>query len=111
MTAIRTLPNYRTPTEVHHIVAQAAINAKPARDIINKVLSPQGVQHPNNLIAIKTGVHRRLHTNVYYNLVNNIIQKAYNKASGNLLKQKQYVNQALFVLRSYVKTISDLAPF
>lgn len=51
---------------------------------------PDGVEDPLNKISLKTSVHRRIHTTLYYSLVNHLIIEAYTKANGN--KQQQYAN-------------------
>ena len=55
-------------TEIHHIVAQAAPAAAPAR----MILRANGIQinDPDNLVPLPYAVHRYTHTNAYYGYVN-----------------------------------------
>lgn len=50
-TRARSKPRYRTPREVHHIVAQKAPNASLARDILEYV--GIGLNSPQNLYPLK----------------------------------------------------------
>ena len=59
-------------TEIHHIIAQSAIKAAPAR---NHALSHGIIARtdPNNLVPLKMRFHRKLHTNLYYASINAVI--------------------------------------
>lgn len=82
----KTVPRYKTSNELHHIVAKKSVKALPARTIINKV--GIGYNSPKNLVSIKTGLHRRLHSNLYYTWVNSMIVAAYSTA-GSKKSQRQ----------------------
>ncbi len=66
---------YKDKYEEHHIVARTKTRAKPARDILNKVGIK--IENPINKIKIKKGLHKRLHRNDYFDIVNSMIQSAY----------------------------------
>ena len=83
----KTMPKYRSPREIHHIVAQQAPNVS-----LNVGL---GYNSPYNLVSLKTGLHRRLHTNEYYGWANSVIISAHNSANGNKAKQRSNVIGAL----------------
>lgn len=104
----RTKTRYRTPSEVHHVVAKAAPNAKYARNVLNKVNI--GYNSNYNLIRIKTGLHRRLHTNMYYGFANSVVISAYNKGT-NYTKRRQKVIQALNTLKGMIIAMDKVAPF
>ena len=60
----RTVPSYKRYEEDHHIVAQKAKTAEPARRILEKV----GIDYYNdevNHVILKTGLYRRLHSKLY----------------------------------------------
>ena len=100
---------YKQDREIHHLVARKAKNATLAAEILNQVL-PGGVENPINKISIKTGLHRRLHTNLYYAIANQIIISAYN-LSDDPAQQQQYVVIALGVLRGIVASLDIRAPY
>ena len=90
--------NYNSEREDHHIVAENATKAAPARAILEEVL-PGGVENPINHIYIKTGLHRRIHRNIYYeDIVNTTIVVAYQTAGGNQAQATANVSTALIML-------------
>lgn len=105
----RTMPKYRSPREVHHIVAQQAPNAGLARNILNNV--GIGYNSPYNLVSLKTGLHRRLHTNQYYGWANSVIISAYNSANGNRARQSSNVIGALNTIRGYLLAMDATSPY
>ena len=102
-------PNYKSFREVHHIVAKNACRAEPARKILIITLK-NGVNSSLNLVSLKTVMHRRLHTNKYYDFVNSIITNAYNSAKGNKTKQYNNVVSALNILKGYLLSIDSVLP-
>lgn len=106
---IETKPNYKSPKEVYHLAAKKAPNAAQARDILHK--AGIGVDSSWNLVPIKTGLHRRLHTNEYYALANGIIIAAYHSAKGNRSKEISYVKEALLTVRGIVLMLESVSPF
>ncbi len=105
----KSIPKYRSPREVHHIVAQKASNASYARNILKKV--GIGYNSSYNLVSIKTGLHRRLHTNEYYGWANSVVISAYNSAKGNKAKQRSNVIGALNTIRAYVLLMDASSPY
>lgn len=106
---VKTKPRYRSPREVHHIVAKAAKNANGARTALKNV----GIKYQTdyrNLVSIKTGLHRRLHTNRYYEFTNSVVISAYNKGK-NQGQRYQKVVQALSTLKGFILTMDKVAPF
>ena len=100
---------YRTPEEVHHLVAKEAWNARPAAAILNETL-PDGVENPLNKISIKTGLHRRLHTKIYYGIANAIVIGAYHAGDDPESKQ-QNVAIALTALWVIVYQLNSMSPY
>jgi hypothetical protein len=107
--SIKTVPTYRSSRETHHIVAKMAHNAQQAKNILAKV--GIGINSSLNLVSLKTGLHRRLHTNAYYGWANSVIISAYNSANGNRSKQYANVVSALGVIRSFLLSMDAVAPF
>jgi len=106
---VGTQPNYRSQGEWHHLVAQAAPNAQLARNILSSV--GIGIHDPINMIYIKTGLHRRLHTDGYYGWANSVVISAYFSAGGNPVLQKANVISALNTIRNYVISENIKSPF
>lgn len=105
---VKSRPKYKSKKELHHIVAQNAKKAQSSRDILRKVNI--SVNSSENLVSIKTGLHRRLHTNLYYSSVNSIMSKAYNKKySYNTNKNR--VKAALRTIKTWLKLKSAASPF
>ncbi len=99
---------YRSPKEVHHLVAKAGPNAKRARDILNMV--GIGINSSANLIAIKTSLHRRLHTNDYYGYANSMIINAFNRGK-TATARKTNVYAALAQLRAFISGLDAVVPW
>jgi hypothetical protein len=78
----------------HHLVAQAARAAAPARKVLKEV--GIGIHDAANGAAVKTGTHAGTHTATYYGRVNEIITNA--KAGG-----KAAVNEALREIGGWFK--------
>lgn len=99
-------PAYKSSHEVHHIVAQTASAAQPARDKLQAI--GMSVHDSANLVSLRTGMHKHLHTPIYYNFVNMYIVNAYNAAPG---RESSAIYQALSQLRMYLLAISAGCPF
>jgi RHS repeat-associated protein len=106
----KTRPKYRNNYELHHLVAKAAPNASYAAKILREVL-PREVEDSANKLLIKTGLHRRIHTNIYYGWANSIVISAYNAANGNRARQRINVYAALATIRSYVQSLNAFSPY
>ena len=105
---IKKPPNYRRNDEVHHIVAQRATGAAPAQKILADL--EIGIDEPVNKVSINTCLHRRLHTKLYYELVNVVIVGAYNSASGDREQQIENVTSALKAIRSFIFVLDRTTP-
>ena len=101
--------SYRKSTEDHHLVAQKARNADYARYVLNEVGIK--VNSPLNIEPVKTSVHRRLHTNLYYGWANRMVISAYNSANGDSAKQRINVIAALEQIRTFVRSLNAIAPY
>ena len=99
---------YRAEYEVHHIAAKQAFRAARAARILNEVL-PQGVEDPLNKVSLKTSVHRRIHNNAYYSLVNIVVVEAYDLAEGNPQRQYSNVVSVLGALYSFLESLNVLS--
>ena len=100
---------YQNNYEWHHIVAQRAPNAKYARMILESV--GLDVNSEYNLVHIKTGLHRKLHTNIYYGFVNSVILSAYGNGSGTLEEKKARILNALDHLSKFISALSTASPY
>lgn len=105
MAKVDSIKNYRKETPIHHIVAQRAPQAQPSRNI----LSEAGINYrtdTRNLIPLKESFHQRLHTQLYYDLVNIAMFNA--KASAGNLKTN--VTATLAGIRVVLNTINRFFP-
>lgn len=103
-----TKKSYRTEYERHHIAAKKAPNAIRAATILKEVLI-RGVEDEANLVWVKTDVHRRLHTDLYYLVANKIIIIAFESANGNKQLQEANVRQALGFLETLIEGLNALS--
>ena len=106
---VKSKPNYKSSTEVHHIVAKGATKAKDAQNALANVGIKYNIDN-RNLIRIKTGLHRRLHTNKYYAFVNNVVVNAYKKGK-SYNERKNNVEKVLKNLKNMISTMNKMAPF
>ena len=105
---IKKPPNYRRNDEVHHIVAQRATGADHARKILDELKI--GIDEPINTVSINTCLHRRLHTKLYYELVDAIIVSAYNSAGGDREQQTKNVKAALGTIKAFIVGLEKITP-
>ena len=63
-----------------------------------------------NKVSISTCLHRRLHTKLYYELVNIVIVGAYNSAGGDREQQVENVTSALGAIRSFIFVLDRMTP-
>ena len=101
--------NKRSKREWHHIVAKGARNATRAKAKLTAV--GINVNDDVNLIWLQTGLHRRIHTDLYYGWANSVVISAYNSARGNDALERTRVLEALMVLRTFLGTLNETAPF
>ena len=91
-------------------MAKQAYKAMDARHVLSTV-GIDWQRSSDNLIYIKTGLHRRLHTNIYYAYVNQLVVIAhnYNKVGLSEAKlktiRKQRVETVLYGLRKIIKAM------
>ena len=90
----------------HHIVAQNAPLAEPAREILEKV--GLDTNHPLNIVPLKQEIHQRIHTTYYFIYVNVAIVDAYNKAGNNRIAQRNNVMAALIRIGAWIKALNYL---
>ena len=82
-----------TDPRKHHIVAKGARMAAPARNVLKSFgIDPKTA--PENLITIPQGLHKSIHTNKYYDYVNNKLLQCDDRES---------VEVALLELRADIK--------
>ncbi|WP_029504306.1 AHH domain-containing protein [Lachnoclostridium phytofermentans] len=103
-------PQYPSSHEVHHIVAQTAGAAKPARDILEKGDVNISVNADTNLVPLKTGVHKHLHTTIYYEMVNYYIINSYMAVTANE-SARVAINRSLTEIKAILLAISNASPF
>ena len=67
------------------------------------------MEDPLNKVSLKTSVHRRIHNDVYYSLVNIMVVTAYDLAEGN--PQQQYSNVVLVLgaLYGFLESLNALS--
>ena len=82
--------------KIQELVAKKAHNDKYAADILWEVL-PYGVENSKNKLYIKTGLHRRLHTNAYYGWANSVVISAYKAAGEDRIKKNQREKKELSI--------------
>ena len=99
---------YKRDTEVHHIVAQSSPYAAPAQDVLRK--TGISVNSAENTVEIKTSLHRRLHTYVYYGIVNTATQLAY-KAGKTPKEKRSNVKTTLRVIGTILSATSKILPY
>ena len=97
-----------TGNELHHIVAKGAYRAAEARKVLNSV--GIGTESSYNLVRLKKELHRRLHTNMYYRIANEMVIKTYNM-SGKKYKKTRNVKGVLEILKETLKGLNRMAPF
>jgi hypothetical protein len=97
---------YRSPTEVHHIAAMQSYKAEEAR-LILEIVFPDGVENPANKVELKTKLHKRLHTNAYYALINAIVVAAYKSANGDKEKAEENVRAALASAKAFLIGLNE----
>ena len=105
----RSKTNYSNDnTHLHHIVPQNDLRGLPAFIVIQEVFPENGVHDPRNLVQVSTRIHVRLHTDMYYALVNSTVTIAYLSAKGNAAMQEAYVTSALTGLKVFINTLELL---
>jgi len=70
--------------QIHHLAAQNSRKAGPARRVLRKAGIP--INDPRNLIPLLTDFHQLLHTNAYYDAVNDILQNAWDSGGADAVE-------------------------
>ena len=105
---VRTRPRYRKRNELHHIVAKAHRSAAPARGHLQ--LAGLNTSIRENLVWLKTGLHRRLHRNEYFGIVNRAVCGAYERGYKNG-KEGYYIKNTLRHIGTALTAMSKACPF
>lgn len=98
----------RTSSHLHHIVPQNDMRGLPARMVLAEVFPDLGVNDPRNLVSVSSRIHARLHTNLYYALVNNTITLAYQAAGDSPVQKELSVSAALGGIRVFIMSLELL---
>ena len=104
----KTATQYRSETEIHHIAAKKSYKVAEARAILEEIF-PDGVENPLNKIELKTSVHRRVHTNLYYAAVNSMVVYAYDSAGEDKAQAKENVIATLGKISATLQGLNALA--
>ncbi len=96
---------YKSPENVHHIVAQNSPYAEPAREALKSV--GLTTENTENLVSIKTSLHTRLHTRVYYAIINASVTSAA-AGDGTVAQKRIRVVAVLTAARAILSTVSKL---
>ena len=92
----------------HHIVPQNDIRGEPARMVLEIVFRDYGVEDPRNHMLVSSRIHVRLHSDLYYYLVNNTITLCYLYAGDDLNRQEELVTIGLYGLQVFIKSFELL---
>jgi len=103
----RASKQYTHETEDHHIAAQKAFNAKPAALILWIVYPDEGVESPANIVTLKTGVHRVIHTKLYYGIANFAVISAFGAAGNDIEQARKNVTATLIYIGSMLKCLEQ----
>ena len=102
---ITAFPKYKRQEEEHHIVAQRARAAEPARKILKA--SNIGVNNEVNKVWLPTAMHRRLHNTYYYMWINESVASVYVPDTFPILN-KERVTAKLMQLSGELESMSIL---
>ena len=100
--AVAERKNYRSDHETHHIVAKGSYKAEEARTILEELYT-NGTEEPINKVSLKTGLHRRIHTDVYYAITNTLVTYAHKSANGDKVLARKRVNETLETIKKTLK--------
>ena len=67
------------------------------------------MEDPLNKVSLKTSVHRRIHNDAYYSLVNIMVVTAYDLAEGNPQQQYSNVVMVLGALYGFLESLNALS--
>ena len=110
ITKVRVRPKYRSSYENHHIVAKKAHRVKKSKEYLRKV--GIGINSYRNIVRIKTGLHRRLHTKAYYEYVNLMVGTTYKANKYNRPSvRKSAMEGTLQRIKKLLSLLSEKSPF
>lgn len=101
ISAARSKPNTKK-TEKHHIVAKTAAKAATAREYLKRV--GIDINHAVNLVTLNYNYHKHIHTNEYYNGVNNFVKTGYERVSNH----KAGVFAALLIMNAILRITNSM---
>ena len=104
----KVVPKYKTQMELHHIVPQNDHRAANARLILLQL--GIDINSSINTVYLPTSLHRRLHTQAYYNFINYVIPNAYNLGR-SYFDRKRNVESTLVFIKAMLITAGEGAPF
>ena len=106
--SVQSLRIAKKQTNMHHIVPKGMISAQPARDILASV-NINCETDSMNLVKVSTQMHWFMHTAAYVDMVNWIIDFAYDKGT-KANKAEAYVRSALILIGNTIETIDQSNP-
>ncbi len=104
----KAVPKYKTQLELHHIVPKNDHRAAKTRLILLQL----GIDLDSsiNTVYLPTSLHRRLHTQAYYNFINYVIPNAYNLGR-SYFDKKRNVESTLVIIKGILLAAGEGAPF
>ncbi len=100
------------PYEYHHIVPRSNISWSTKAQEVRKIYINAGysINNSMNIIILKTGIHRKLNSHVYYNVLYGVFSICC--YSGQSKTEKKYgVVMALGIMRSILQQLNSLSPY
>ena len=79
------------------------------RPVLCPTTKNHGINNPNNLVPVRSSIHRRMHSRLYYGFVNLVICTAYEAANGDPIKQRENVTKALYHLKEIIQIVDYTA--
>ncbi len=106
--AIELNRTYNHTTEIHHIVAKNSNN--PFNLISRGILGTNNIKldSDKNLVEIRTGFHKHMHTDIYYGWVALTLISAQRMNNG--LSERENVINALEMIKGIIETENMLMP-
>ena len=105
--AVAKIQSKKNKYEVHHIVAQTAKKAAPARDVLKHKSVKIGLHSSTNTVSIRYNLHKRLHTDSYYDAINALMIKSFNNGTSGA---KERVTAALTSVKTVLSHLSSTTP-
>lgn len=101
---------YHSPDSYHdhHIVTKSDLRGLPAQKVLEEIFQDYGVEDPRNHMLVSSRIHVRLHSDLYYFLVNNTITLCYHAAGNDPMQREEFVTAGLISLRVFIKSLELL---